>query len=66
MIALGVGLILITTSINYHATYPVLYVASSVKYVFLVLIDIIFFDLHVQRTPYNQGLSFNRICNLLI
>jgi hypothetical protein len=37
-----------------------------VNYVFPLLIYIIFFDLHVQPTPYNQGLPFNRICNLLI
>jgi len=37
-----------------------------IKYVFPFLIYIIFFDLHVQRTPYNQGLPLNRICNLLI
>jgi hypothetical protein len=38
-------------------------VASSVKYVFPLLIDIIFFNLHVQHTPYNQDLSFNKICD---
>jgi hypothetical protein len=43
-----------TTSINYHATYLVLDMTSSVKYVFPLLIYIIFFDLHVQCTPYNQ------------
>jgi len=54
------------TSINYHAIYLVLDMTSSVKYVFPLLIYIIFFDLHVQRKPYNQGLPLNRICNLLI
>jgi hypothetical protein len=58
--------IITTTSINYHATYLVLDLTSSVKYVFSLLIDIIFFDLHVQRTHYNQGVHFNRICNILI
>ena len=33
-----------TTSINYHATYLVLDVTSSVKYIFPLLIYIIFFD----------------------
>jgi hypothetical protein len=32
-----------TTFINYHATYIVLELASSVKYIFPLLIDIIFF-----------------------
>jgi hypothetical protein len=54
-----------TTSIDYHATYLVLDVTSSVKYVFPLLIYNIF-DLHVQCTPYNQGLPLNRIWNLLI
>jgi predicted P-loop ATPase len=36
-----------TTSIDYHATYLVLNVTSSVKYIFPLLIYIIFFDLHV-------------------
>jgi len=55
-----------TTSIIYRATYLVLDVPSSVKYIFPLLIYIIFFDLDVQRTPYNQGLPLNWICNLLI
>jgi hypothetical protein len=37
-----------TTSIDYHATYLVLDVTSSVKYVFPLMIYIIFFDLHVK------------------
>jgi hypothetical protein len=45
------------------ASNLVLDVASSVKYVFPLLIDIIFFDLHVQHTPYNQDISFNKICD---
>ena len=49
--------------ITKFASYLVLDVASSVKYVFPLLIDIIFFDLHVQHTPYNQDLSFNKICD---
>jgi hypothetical protein len=44
-----------TISINYHVTYLVLDLASSVKYVFLLLIDIIFFDLHIQRTHFFFG-----------
>ena len=51
-----------TTFINYHVKYLVLDVTLSVKYVFLDLIYIIFFDLDVQHTPNNQGLPLNWIC----
>ena len=50
-----------TTSIDYPATYLVLDVTSSLKYVFPLLIYIIFFDLHVQCTPYNEGLPLTTI-----
>jgi len=55
-----------TSTIYNQTTHLVLYMAMPMKDVLPLLINIIFLDLNLKCTSYNQGLTFNRVCNLLI